>query len=121
MTYFATIFVIALSFGLTYAINMLKITNPTNRSISWMTSIIILVLNYVLAKVVTTLSVKERHETLTAYNLSVAFKLTLTQFINTAIIPLMVNISSDKWFIEGGLVTDIFSIMISLSFEQPVL
>ena len=62
------------------------------------------------------LSAKEKHETLTAYNLSVAFKLTFARFINTAIVPVIVNISSDKWFNEGGLVSDIFSIMISQSF-----
>jgi hypothetical protein len=73
-----------------------------------------------LPKIVRTLSVREKHETLTAYNISVAIKLTLTRFINTAILPVIVNISSDKWFNQGGLVSDIFSIMISLSFKDPV-
>jgi hypothetical protein len=73
-----------------------------------------------LVDVVRKLSAREKHETLTAYNLSVAFKLTLAKFINTSIVPVIVNISSDKWFNEGGLVSDIFSIMISLSFWDPL-
>jgi hypothetical protein len=81
---------------------------------------VIIIVNKSLLKVVRILSEKERHETITAYNLSVAFKLTLARFINTAIVPVIVNISSEKWFKEGGLVSDIFSIMISLSFVDPI-
>jgi hypothetical protein len=64
---------------------------------------------------------KERHETYTAYNLSVAFKLALVRFVNTAIVPVAVNYSSSRWFTDGGLVSDIFSIMISISFTDPLL
>ena len=67
-----------------------------------------------------TLSIKEKHETYTAYNLSVAFKLTFVRFINTAIVPCIVNISSDRWFVKGGLVNDAFSIMTSVSFIEPI-
>jgi len=70
--------------------------------------------------VVRTLSIKEKHETYTAYNLSVAFKLTFVRFINTAIVPCIVNISSDRWFVKGGLVSDAFSIMLSISFTEPI-
>jgi hypothetical protein len=73
-----------------------------------------------LRTVVRTLSIKEKHETYTAYNLSVAFKLTLVRFINTAIVPCIVNISSNRWFVKGGLVSDAFSIMISISFTEPI-
>jgi len=79
-------------------------------------SIVIVAINQLLGKIVRTLSVKEKHETYTAYNLSVAFKLTFARFINTAIVPCIVNIKVGQWFREGGLVSDIFSIMISLSF-----
>jgi hypothetical protein len=51
----------------------------------------------------------------------VAFKLTFVRFINTAIVPVVVNTYSERWFVEGGLVQDIFSIMISLSFTDPIL
>jgi hypothetical protein len=32
----------------------------------------------------------------------------------------IVNIYSSRWFIDGGLVSDIFSIMISISFVDPI-
>lgn len=63
----------------------------------------------------------ERHETYTAYNLSVAFKLTLARFINTSIVPIVVNVATNRWFVDGGLVSDIFYIMISISFLDPLL
>jgi hypothetical protein len=66
------------------------------------------------------LTVFERHETRTAYNLSVALKLVIARFVNTAIVPVIVNISSNRWFIDGGLVSDIFSIMISIAFVDPI-
>ena len=74
-----------------------------------------------LRTVVRYLSIKERHETYTAYNLSVAFKLAIVRFVNTAIVPVVVNYSSERWFTDGGLVSDIFSIMISISFTDPLL
>jgi hypothetical protein len=63
----------------------------------------------------------ERHETYTAYNLSVAFKLTLGRFINTSIVPIVVNLSINRWFVDGGLISDIFYIMLSISFLDPLL
>lgn len=63
----------------------------------------------------------EKHETYTAYNLSVAFKLTLARFINTSIVPIVVNVASNRWFVDGGLVSDIFYIMVSISFLDPIL
>jgi hypothetical protein len=52
--------------------------------------------------------------------MSVAFKLTFVRFVNTAIVPCIVNLSSDRWFVNGGLVNDAFSIMVSISFKAPV-
>ena len=64
---------------------------------------------------------KERHETYTAYNLSVAFKLTFARFVNTSIVPIVVNIAHNRWFVDGGLVNDVFYIMLSISFLDPIL
>lgn len=63
----------------------------------------------------------EKHETYTDYNLSVAFKLTLGRFINTSIVPIVVNLTANRWFVDGGLVSDIFYIMLSISFLDPIL
>jgi hypothetical protein len=52
--------------------------------------------------------------------MSVAFKLTFVRFVNTANVPCIVNLSSDRWFVNGGLVNDAFSIMASISFTEPI-
>jgi hypothetical protein len=55
-------------------------------------SIIIWFINYCLLLLIKKLTEYERLRTYTAYNFSVAFKLTLAQFFNTAIIPVLINI-----------------------------
>ena len=51
-----------------------------------------------LKTVVRLFSQYEKYETLTAMDISVAFKLTLARFVNTAIVPIMVNGDASKWF-----------------------
>ena len=124
LTYFGTVLIIGLCFGIIYGINIAKIELKKINSVpewvitalSFLCSFVIMAVNKSLLTAVRTLSIKEKHETYTAYNLSVAFKLTFVRFINTAIVPCIVNISSDRWFVKGGLVEDYSSIMISLSF-----
>ncbi len=91
------------------------------RFLSFLVAFVIILINNLLKWVVRYLTSKERHETYTAYNLSIAVKLMLARFVNTAIVPVIINIKSDMWFNEGGLVSDLFSIMISISFVDPVL
>lgn len=67
------------------------------------------------------MTAKEKQRTHTANNLSVAVKLALVRFVNTAIVPVIINVKSDRWFVDGGLVSDIFFIMISISFIDPIL
>ena len=88
--------------------------------LSFVCAFVIIFINTLLKNVVVYLTVFERHETRTAYNLSVAMKLVIARFVNTAIVPVIVNIYSSRWFIDGGLVSDIFSIMISISFVDPI-
>jgi hypothetical protein len=88
--------------------------------LSFVCAFVIIFINTMLKTVVVYLTVFERHETRTAYNLSVAMKLVIARFVNTAIVPVIVNIYSSRWFIDGGLVSDIFSIMISISFVDPI-
>jgi hypothetical protein len=96
---------------------------PVNliKGLSIICSIVIVIINIVLRTIVRQLSIQERHETYTAYNLSVAFKLTIARFVNTSIVPIIVNIASNRWFVDGGLVSDIFYIMLSISFLDPIL
>ena len=71
--------------------------------VSFVCAIVIVVINKSLIWVVRFLSIREKHETVTAYNLSCSIKLTLARFINTAIVPVIINVTTDKWFNEGGL------------------
>ena len=91
------------------------------RFLSFVVAFVIILINNILKWVVRYLTEKERHETYTAFNISVAIKLMLARFVNTAIVPVIINIQSDMWFNEGGLVSDLFSIMISISFVDPIL
>ncbi len=91
------------------------------RFLSFVCSFVIVATNISLRSIVRTLSIKENHETYTAYNLSVAFKLGLVRFINTAIVPTVIKWNHAQWFPDGGLVNTYFSIMISVSFTDPIL
>ena len=91
------------------------------RLISFISAIIIFIINFLLKKAVRYLTFKERHESYSDYNLSVAIKLTILRFINTSIVPVIANIHSDKWFIEGGLVSDMLSIILIISFINPLM
>ncbi len=89
-------------------------------SVSFLCSIVIMLVNTNLRKVIRDLSIKEKHETYTAYNISVATKLTITRFFNSAIVPVLVNVYSGDWFQDGGLISDIFTLMVSLSLIRPI-
>jgi Na+-transporting NADH:ubiquinone oxidoreductase subunit NqrE len=111
-----------LIYGINYGKDELSTSNDipynTVRALSLLTSIIVVIVNAILTGVVRHLSVKEKHETYTSYNLSVAFKLTIARFVNTSIVPIIVSMSNGAWFVDGGLVSIIFYIMISLAFLE---
>jgi len=94
----AILFVIAISWAINFGLKIVSKSNVYDLP-SWgknlfsgVISIIILLINYCLLLLIKKLTEYERHRTYTAYNFSVAFKLTLAQFLNTAIIPVIINI-----------------------------
>lgn len=128
LTFIATFILVGACFGILYGISIAndklqKQDDPNSgkvKFLSFLCSFVVIAINIMLLSVVRILSVKERHETHTGYNLSVAFKLALVRFINTAIVPTVVNAASDGWFTSGGLVSVYFSIMISMSVTTPI-
>jgi hypothetical protein len=58
-------------------------------------SFIVVTVNLVLGRVIRIFSAFEQHQTYTKYNLSVASKLTAATFINTAILPIFINMNKD--------------------------
>ena len=91
------------------------------RVISFICAFVIIIINNLLKIIVKYLTTKEKHETNTAFNLSLAVKLMLARFVNTAIVPVIINTKIGEWFSEGGLVSDLFSIMVSISVIDPIL
>ena len=89
------------------------------RFISILTSFLVVTINVVLSRVVRKLTAKEVHATYTKYHLSVSFKLVAAMFINTALIPLFVNLGSKAYFIDWGLVMNIFYNSITYAFITP--
>jgi hypothetical protein len=50
----------------------------------------------------------------------VGIKLTIARFVNSAIVPVIINTDKDKWFTDGGLVFDIFTVMIMIGIADPI-
>lgn len=75
----------------------------------------------ILRNVVRKMSTYEKHDTWTANSVSIAFKLTVARFVNTSIIPLIINSTFDSWIKTGGLVTNMFYLMFSIAFLDPFL
>ena len=69
----------------------------------------------VITKVLTRLTVCELHDTVTKHNTSVAFKLLIVKFINSTLIPLLVNWDPAKWYENNGLITDAYSVLLSMT------
>jgi hypothetical protein len=84
-------------------------------------SILIVISNNILTLIIKNLTLLEKHDTLTSLKLSTSFKLTLAKFSNTCIIPLICNHHLENWFDNGGLVINVFFIMITISIIDPLL
>ena len=131
-TYLISLVVIAVCFVITYAVNMFKDSFSKSDSgkittkygsisiVNLVTSFVVVIINNSLRIVVRRFSMGEKHATLTAYNISVAFKLTMARFINTSIIPIVVNLSYDSYYKKGGLVSDVFYLILAISFFDPI-
>lgn len=139
LTYTITTFLLALVFGFYYSLHVLKkflededeerqTGNDSNNYFSWLVrlvsifnSIVVVFVNLLLQWLIRLLSSYEKHMTYTKFRLSVATKLMIATFVNTAILPLINNLDRKSWFDNGGLVTTIFYNVISVSFVTPLL
>jgi hypothetical protein len=63
----------------------------------------------------------EKHHTISDTEFSVALKETLCQFFNTAIIPILVYLKEDEWFLKDNLMSAAMFNMLSISFVKPVM
>ena len=133
ITFSITALILIVVFGVNLGLNVLKVTledssrdqdNPgllwTVRILSILTGLLVVIINVLLARVVRMLTSKEKHSSYTKYHLSVAFKLTSAMFVNSALIPLFVNLGKENWFVSSGLVVDTFYNTISVGFISPL-
>jgi len=134
ITYTFSLVLVAMCFGVIYGLTVAKIKftddHKNDKStanfiatnlISLIISFTITGINISLRSVVRSFSLYEQNETITGNNLSVALKLTLVRFVNTSIVPLIVNVQLTQWFISGGLVTNVFYIFLSICFVNYLL
>jgi hypothetical protein len=136
VTYLITFLLLLAVFGINLGLAMLRdwLAETTQDSggssggiyvlimlIGIISSIIIAINNSILSRVIKYISEFERHETHTKFRLTIALKETFSMFINTAIIPILVNLGRRNWFGTGDLSIDVFFIVITISFVTPTL
>jgi len=89
------------------------------QSISVISSGSIFVINFILKFSMRALSRNEFQETATKQNISIALKLTIARFINSALVLVVVNDDASDWYNRGNLVWDVNILLVLLAFTQP--
>lgn len=137
LTYVRTFVVLIICFGINIGIAYIKaaLERKANElkgqggadTLYWIVRILTIVaglftaaINIFLARIIRKFSAHEKHKTYSKYNLSVAFKLTISLFFNTGIIPLLANVSINNWFDQAGLVNDVMVKTICVGFLSPL-
>jgi len=91
------------------------------RSLTFLIAFVVFIINFALSNAIYYFTRFERHQTKTDYYLSVAFKQTIAMFINSVVIPLLVNFEVDQWYSSGGLCLDIFFTVLVFSVSTPLM
>ena len=100
------------------------------RILGYISSFLIVFINTCLLLSIRSFANLEKHTTITHLDISVAEKLSIAQFCNTALITFLANYwiyhvsgssTNNELFKEGGLVTDLFSIFLSNAFIPIVM
>ena len=91
--------------------------------LSVVSSLIIIVINSLLTIFIYKFADFEIYNSLTDFHISIAYKLSISQFINTAIISFFTNLllNGRNFNIDGGLINDIFSIIMSNAIVPTVM
>lgn len=135
LTYFITFLLLCVAFGIYYGLNRLarflndKANDENAKSyyrwlvivVNVIISVITVIINFILDKLIRFLSRIEKHRSYTNYDLSVALKLMIATFVNTSMLPLINNLDKDEWFTNNGLAMTIFYNALSVSFVNPLL
>ena len=131
-TWFITLLIIAASFvgnyylkknGEKYALKIAKSNNPNSTKVKIFTlfsSILIAIINMIVVFIIPILVKLEKRISLTDYHSSASFKLALAQFLNTALIPLIVNWKAGSYFVSNGLINQVALNWVFLIFVTPI-
>ena len=132
-TWFITMLIIAGSFagnyllkknGEKYAIQMAKTSDIANVKVKVFTllsSVFIAIINVIVIIVMPILTKLENHITVTNYQSSTSFKLALAQFINSALVPLIINYKQNSYFSGNGLIDQAIFNWLFLLFTTPLI
>lgn len=83
-------------------------------------SIVITIINSLLRAVVRALTSFQKKQTLTEFNVSVAYKLTVARFFNSAILLIFANWDAKEWFDPGGLVYTASVNIVVMTIQLPL-
>jgi len=94
--------------------------NVISQVLGILIAVIITVINTLLSGIMKSLALFERKHTLTEFNVSVAYKLTIARFLNSALLLVFASIGNETtWFNTGGLVNNATTNIITLSLVEP--
>lgn len=117
ITYIAVLVIIGCSFGIVYGLD--EAARTTQGFISIVISLVIVIFNAIIARVIISLTKYERYHTWTHYLTSVLNKLSFFLIINSGLIPLLNNLDEEDWFKSGGLADTMFWVFITNAFLTP--
>jgi hypothetical protein len=89
--------------------------------ISWLTGIVIYVINKILSKVIEWLTNKERNQTMTSHSLSMSIKIMLVKSIDATLLPFALLYYPTDWYADLGLIKDAFSILVTMTILDVLL
>lgn len=123
-THFYTLLVLVLCFFCIFGLTFLQkyLTDPNEPKvynkyvknlINALGAVFISVVNYLLNFVIKKFASLEKHLTVTGYDSSIASKKIIAQFLNTAIIYIIISWIKDNWIEQSGLIDQLLNICIS--------
>lgn len=127
ITYSIALLTIGITFIILFFVkNYQKYNSNTQGSVKYVgsafSSLLVIAINILLSISIRIYTKEEMHHTWSTYNLSVAQKLVIALFLNTAIIPLVISYNyKTDWFNTGGLANNIFWIQVANAIVTPVL
>ena len=83
-------------------------------------SVVVVVINVFLQRVMRAFSLFEQHDTQTYMHVSVAIKLTICRFLNSTLVLVIVNNDPATWFNGGDLVYDATLLIGIMTFQTPL-